>query len=158
MNLNPYLLLMLPAILILWFGVIFLMLTKKHASKKVILVDAWNTFVTETWIDKEMQKVLDRFPNKKIILTNADSEEQKELGIVDMPYVVFTLSNNPPKTDPEYYKRMLSNFWLMSQNTLYFEHNPDAMKSAESVWIKTMWFDKEKRDLGEVEKFLREKL
>lgn len=155
---NPYLLLMLPAILILWFGVIFLMLTRKKESHKVILVDAWNTFVTEAWIDKEMQKILDRFPNKKIILTNADSEKQKEFGIVNMPYLVFTLSNNPPKTDPEYYKRMLSNFWLTSQNTLYFEHNPDAVKSAESLGIKTMWFDKEKRDLGEVERFLMDNI
>lgn len=102
-----------------------------------------------------MQKILDRFPNKKIILTNADTEKQKELWIVNMPYSVFTLSNNPSKTETEYYKRMLSNFWLISEKVIYFEHNPDAVKSAESFGIKTMWFDKEKRDLGELEQFLQ---
>lgn len=153
---NPYLLLMLPAILILWFGIIFLMLTRKKVSKKVILVDAWNTFVTEVGVDMEMQKILDRLPNKKIILTNANNEKQRGLWIVNMPYPVFTLSNNPPKTDSEYYKRMLSNFWLISENTIYFEHNPDPVKSAELVWIKTMWFDKEKRDLWELERFLKD--
>jgi hypothetical protein len=56
-----------------------LILTRKKASNKVILVDAWNTFITEVGVDMEMQKILDKFPNKKIILTNADNEKQKEL-------------------------------------------------------------------------------
>ena len=49
---------------------------------KTILVDAWNTFVTEAGVDKEMQKILDKFPNKKVILTNANEEEKVQLGIV----------------------------------------------------------------------------
>ncbi len=132
------------------------MLTRKKKSHKVILVDAWNTFVTEAWIDKEMQKILDRFPDKKIILTNANEEEKVQLGIINMPYEVFSLAHNPNKPDPEYYKKMLSHFHLDSTEVIYFEHNPDAVKSAESVGIKTMWFDKERRDLGELERFLRE--
>ena len=36
---------------------------------KTILVDAWNTFVTEEGINLDMKKLLDSYPNNKIILT-----------------------------------------------------------------------------------------
>ena len=36
--------------------------------KKTILVDAWNTFVTEEGVFEEMKLMLDSFNNKKIIL------------------------------------------------------------------------------------------
>jgi hypothetical protein len=46
-----------------------------------------------------MQKLLDNFSNKKIILTNANEEEKVKFGIVNMPYEVFSISHNPNKTD-----------------------------------------------------------
>ena len=39
---------------------------------KTSLVDAWNTFVTEDGINRPMQKLLDKYANSKIILTNAN--------------------------------------------------------------------------------------
>ncbi len=105
-----------------------------------------------------MQKILDHFLNKKIILTNANDEEKLKFGIINMPYEVFSLEHNPNKTDAEYYKKMLNHFHLDSTKVIYFEHNLDAVKSAESVGIKTMWFDKEKRDLLGLEKFLTENI
>lgn len=125
---------------------------------KIILVDAWNTFVTEAGIDTEMRKMLDTFPNKKIILTNANEEEKVQFGIVNMPYEVFTLAHNPNKTDPLYYKKMLEYFRLDRDKVIYFEHNADAVKSAQSIGIKTYQFDKDKRDLGELSKFLKENI
>ena len=53
---------------------------------KSILVDAWNTFVTKNGIDQDLKKLLDSFPNPKIILTNADQQERITYGIVNMPY------------------------------------------------------------------------
>lgn len=125
---------------------------------KTILVDAWNTFVTEKGIFKEMQDLLDSFPNKKIILTNANEEEKTKLGIVNMPYEVFSLSHNPNKTDPEYYKAMLNNFSLSSEDVVYFEHNEEAVQSAKSVGITTYWYNKDKQDLVALKKFLEENL
>lgn len=156
---SQILLLAFPGCIILGLGLIFIMLqNSKKRNMKTILVDAWNAFITESGVDKEMQKILDRFPNKKIILTNANNEEKLKFGMVNMPYEVFSLEHNPNKPDPEYYKKMLSNFRLDSTKVIYFEHNPDAVKSAESVGIKTMWFDKEKRDLGELEMFLKDNI
>ena len=42
---------------------------------KTILVDARNTFVTEDGINKDIQNLLDAFPNQKIIVTNANDEQ-----------------------------------------------------------------------------------
>ena len=122
---------------------------------KTILVDAINTFVIKgQGIDHEMFSLLETFPNRKIILTNADDEQIKEFSLDKMPYEVFTLKHNPDKIDPKYYEKMLSHFGLNAEDVIYFEHNADAVKSAESVGIKTHHFDKDKRDLKALKNFL----
>ncbi len=122
---------------------------------KTILVDAWNTFVTEAWVNTEMQKLLDNFPNKKIILTSANEEEKVKFGIVDMPYEIFSLEHNPNKTDIVYYEKMLDFFWFDKNEVIYFEHNKEAVEKAKETWINTFWYDKDKKDLVELEQFLR---
>lgn len=112
---------------------------------KTILVDAWNTFVTKDWMNQEMFEMLENFENTKIILTNANEEEKIKLGIVNMPYEVFSLSHNPDKTDSSYFQKLFEHFGLSSDDIIYFEHNQDAVKSAESKGIKTFHYDKEKK-------------
>lgn len=125
---------------------------------KTILVDAVYTFIIETpggfKINELMQKMLDGFPNNKIILTNASDDKYEKYGLHNMPYQVFSLSHNPEKTDPQYYKTMLDNFDLAPEDVIYFEHNIDAVKSAESVGIKTFNWDKENVQLLDLENFL----
>ncbi|MCA9488099.1 MAG: HAD-IA family hydrolase [Nanoarchaeota archaeon] len=126
--------------------------------EKVILVDAWNTLVTEEGMFQEMKEMLDHFENKKVILTNANEEEKIKYGIIDMPYEVFTLSHNPNKTNPEYYKKMLEHFGLNPENVIYFEHNAEAVESAKSIGIKTFHYDKDKKDLDSIKEFLESNL
>ena len=126
---------------------------------KTILVDAINTFVIKgEGIFEEMRDLLEKYPNKKIILTNADDEQMQKNGLDKMPYEIFTLKHNPGKTDREYYEKMLENFGLDKDDVLYFEHNEDAVKSARSVGIRTYHYDKDKKDLKELRKFLDENL
>jgi len=125
---------------------------------KTILVDAWNTFVTEEGLFKEMQDLLDKFENKKIILTNANEEEKIKLGIINMPYEVFSLSHNPDKVDSKYYEKMLSNFSLTAEDVIYFEHNIDAVKSAQSIGINVYHYNKDKKDLNSLKDFLETSL
>jgi len=122
---------------------------------KTILVDAYNTFVTEEWINLKMQKMLDKFENKKIILTNADEEKQKVLWLVNLPYEMFSLNFNPLKTDSEFYKIFLEKFNLKAEEVIYFEHNNDAVKSARSVGINTFHYNKDKKDIIELGEFIK---
>ena len=129
---------------------------------KTILVDAINTFVIkdeDTFnIFKEMYNLLESFPNKKIILTNANDEQLKESGLDNMPYEVFTLKHNPNKTDPEYYKKMLNRFNLKPEDVIYFEHNPETVKSAQSLGINTYHYDSDKRDIKSLKEFLEKNI
>ncbi|PIN90095.1 hypothetical protein COU60_02025 [Candidatus Pacearchaeota archaeon CG10_big_fil_rev_8_21_14_0_10_34_76] len=129
---------------------------------KTILVDAVDAFVIETndkfQIFQEMYKLLESFPNKKIILTGANDEQFKKFGLDKMPYPVFTLKHNPEKTDPEYYNIMLNHFNLKSNEVIYFEHNSEAVKSAESIGIKSYHYNLEKKDLNALKNFLIENL
>lgn len=122
---------------------------------KTILVDAVDCFVSdEGEVLTEMHELLETYPNKKIILTGANDEQFKKFGLDRMPYEVFTLKHSPEKTDPKYYETMLSHFNLTKEEVIYFEHNPEAVKSAQSAGIETYFYDNDKKDLGGLKKFL----
>ncbi len=130
---------------------------------KTILVDAVDCFVIEKedgtfQIFEEMRDLLENFPNKKIILTGANDEQFKKFGLNKMPWEVFTLKHNPEKTNPEYYKIMLWKLSLNTEDVIYFEHNPGAVKSAQSVGITTFYYDNDKKDLTALKQFLDENL
>jgi len=129
---------------------------------KTILVDAVYAFVINSGgvfkIFKEMHNLLESFENRKILLTGADDESFKRYGLDKMPYEVFTLKRNPEKADPKYYEMMLEHFGLSKDDVIYFEHNVNAVKSAQSVGIKTHYYDPEKKDLEALKDFLTEGL
>ena len=126
---------------------------------KTILVDAVDCFISDSGkIFKEMYELLETYPTEKIILTGANDEQFKTFGLDKMPYQVFTLKHNPEKTDTEYYETMLSRLNLTKENVIYFEHNPEAVRSAQSVGIKTYFYDNDKKNLDELKKFLDDSL
>jgi len=130
---------------------------------KTILVDAVDCFIIEKEENKfvifqEMYKLLENYNNKKIILTGASDDKRELYGLNNMPYEVFTLKHNPEKTDPEYYKILLNKYNLNKEDVIYFEHNIDAVKSAQSIGINTYHYDNDKKDLESLKKFLGENL
>lgn len=122
---------------------------------KTILVDALDTFVIEgEGIYEPMHDLLEEYPNKKIILSNADDAQMEMWGLNEMPYEVFTLKHNPDKVDPIFFEQMLAHFNLTKGDVIYFEHNPDAVESAQSVGITSYLYDSDKKDLNGLKKFL----
>ena len=49
---------------------------------KIILIDAWNTLVKNKKLDVDLYYLLEKFENRKIILTNANNNELIDYGIV----------------------------------------------------------------------------
>ncbi|MDB9713008.1 hypothetical protein OAA78_04930, partial [Flavobacteriaceae bacterium] len=92
---------------------------------KIILVDAWNTFIKNKTIDTGIYEILERFKNQKIILTNANNEELINYGIINMPYDVFSLSHKPNKVDPLYFKILIKKYNLIISDLIYIEHNQE---------------------------------
>lgn len=126
---------------------------------KTILVDAVDTFVIEgKGVFEEMRSLLETFPNRKIIVTNADDAQFIEFGLTNLPYEIFTLKHQPDKTDPRYFLTMLPQFNLTVDDVVYFEHNSDAVKSAESLGIKSYHYDADKKDLTSLKQFLTDNL
>lgn len=130
---------------------------------KTILVDAVFCFIIEKEegkfeIFQDMYKLLESYSNNKIILTSASDDKRELFGLDNMPYTVFTLKHNPEKSDPAYYQTMLNNFNLEKDNVIYFEHSMDAVKSAESIGIKTYYYNNEIKDLVSLKKFIDENL
>lgn len=82
----------------------------------------------------------------------------EKYGLNDMPYEVFSLKHDLEKTNPKYYETMFKHFGLSENDVVYFEHNEGAVKSAKSVGITTYHYDKDKKDLVKLKKFLDENL
>ena len=125
---------------------------------KTILVDAVYTFIIKN-NEKfdyfpEMYKLLESYLNRKIILTNASNDKFETYNLNNMPYEFFTLKHNPDKINPKYYETMLDNFNLNNDDVIYFEHDVEAVKSAQSVGINTYFYDENKKDLEELKSFL----
>jgi HAD superfamily hydrolase (TIGR01509 family) len=129
---------------------------------KTILIDAVYAFVVQGEngfeIYKPMYEMLEGFENPKILLTGANDEEVIKFGLDKIPYPVFTLKHNPEKTNPEYFKKLLEHFNLKTEEVIYFEHNIDAVKSAESVGIKSYFYDSQKKDLVSLKEFIENNL
>lgn len=125
---------------------------------KTILVDAAFTFTIDTGgtfgIFEELHTLLETFPNRKIVVTNANDEQMVKFGLVDLPYELYSLKHDPDKVDPVYFKKLLEHFGLSSNDVVYFEHDPNAVKSAESVGITSYFYDAEKKDLEALKDFL----
>jgi len=126
---------------------------------KTILVDAINAFVIEgEGVFNEMYKMLEQYPNRKIILTGANDEQMVMFGLDKMPYEVFTLKHDPEKTDSRYFETMLKHFNLEVKDVVYFEHNLDAVKSAQSVGVNTFHYDQNTKDIDALKLFIDESL
>lgn len=124
-------------------------------NMKTILVDAVDTFVIEgKGVYQPMFELLEQYPNRKIILTNANDEQMAPFALTNLPYELFTLKHNPDKIDPKYFRTMLKHSNLQPEDVIYFEHNLEAVKSAQSVGINTYYYDPEKKDLEALKTFL----
>jgi HAD superfamily hydrolase (TIGR01509 family) len=122
---------------------------------RTILVDAYGTFVLEkSGVFNEMHDLLEQYPNKKIILTNANDEQIVTFGLTGLPYELFTLKHDPDKDEPGYFKIMLDHYKLKAEEVIYFEHSPEAVESARSVGIVSYHYDAEKKDLHALKQFL----
>ncbi len=122
---------------------------------KTILVDAVDTFVIEgEGIYQPLFNLLEQYPNRKIILTNANDAQMIEFGLVNLPYELFSLKHNPDKIDPIYFKKMLENFSLKVEDVVYFEHNLKAVESAQSLGVPSHHYDSSKKDLEALKGFL----
>lgn len=125
---------------------------------KIILVDAVHCLIIkkgdEFIVFQDMFNLLERYKNKKLLLTGANDEEIVKFNLNNAPYEFFTLKHNPEKTSPEYFKILLDAHGLKQEDVVYFEHNIDAVKSAESVGIKSYFYNENEKNLPELKFFL----
>jgi FMN phosphatase YigB (HAD superfamily) len=126
---------------------------------KTILVDAVSAFVSKDGvIFQEMYELLEKYPNKKILLTGANDEQYKNFGLDKMPYEVFTLKHNPEKSEPEYFEIFLKRYNLNKGDVVYFEHSEEAYSCSKALGIETYFYDSEKKDLIALKGFLDNEL
>ena len=124
---------------------------------KAILVDALDGIInSDGTLFQEMYELLEQYPNRKIIVTNANDQQFNQFNFRIAPYEVFTLKHNPDKVDPTYFRTLLDQYQLTPTDVIYFEHDEAACDSAQSLSIPTYHYQHEERDLAKLKVFLDE--
>ncbi len=122
---------------------------------KTILADAINGLILEDGsILDEMYELLESYPNPKIVLTGANDEQWKHFNLDGSPYEVFTLKHNPEKTDAKYFEILFEKYNLKADDVIYFEHNKEAAATAESIGIRTYFYDHTRQDIPALKVFI----
>lgn len=122
---------------------------------KTILVDGISGLISKDGtLHKEMHELLETYPNPKLVLTGANDEQWKQFNLDISPYEVFTLKHDPEKTDPKYFEILLDKYNITARQVVYFEHSPEAAKTAESLGIHTYFYDDTKQDISALKVFL----
>lgn len=77
-----------------------------------------------------------------IVITNARGDNYKKLRelLADYKFETFTLENNPPKTDPEYFAHVLVYYGLDAQECHYLDHSQDNLDAANELEIPGIVF------------------
>lgn len=122
---------------------------------KTILVDGISGLILKDGtLQQEMYELLETYPNPKLVLTGANDEQWKQYNLDISPYEVFTLKHDPEKTDPRYFEILMEKYNLTPEQVVYFEHSPEAAKTAESVGIRTYFYDDIKQDISALRAYL----
>lgn len=122
---------------------------------KTILVDGISGLILKDGtLQQEMYRVLEEYPNPKLVLTGANDEQWKQFNLDISPYEVFTLKHNPEKTDPEYFKILFDKYALSPDDVIYFEHSQEAADTARALGIKTYFYDHTKQDIHALKEFI----
>ncbi len=108
---------------------------------KAILVDAiYCLFDKDRNLNKELFSILSNYPTKLIIVANADLNDNKNKPLTELisdNIDIYTLKNNPDKTRPEYFEKLLSRYNLKPSEIIYFDHSEVNLNSAKKLRIKT---------------------
>jgi len=116
---------------------------------KAILVDAmYCLFDKDRNLNKELFSMLNNYPTKLIIVTNADLNDTKNKPLTEFisdNIDIYTLKNNPDKSNPEYFEKLLNKYNLKPNEIIYFDHSEDNLNSAKKLGIKTELYKNSKQ-------------
>ena len=125
---------------------------------KAILVDAISCLFDEKRkINKKLLEMLLSYNLQLIIVTNVDLKDIINKPIIDIigqNISVFTIKNNPNKTNPQYFKELLREYNLNPNEIIYFDHSKENINSAEKIGINSELY----KNLNQIKKFIDENL
>ncbi len=112
---------------------------------KAILADAVNTLTDkEKGLNKELADILQDSGKNIIVVTNANPDEIKN-DLRDYNFQIFSLLKKPDKSNSKYFKELLKQYSLSSQEVIYFDHKEENIKSAQELGIKSILYRNNKQ-------------
>ena len=122
---------------------------------KTILVDTIHTyFKIGEGVQWDLHELLESYPNEKIAVTGANDEQIRQFQLANIPYPLFTLEHNPEKSSPKYFQTLSEIYGIDTTNFVYFDHDPKAVETAQSMGIPSFQFNPQTRNLNELKDFL----
>lgn len=108
---------------------------------KTLLVDAVRTIISSDkeytidtwWLNKDLADYLITLNNCRIIVvTNAPDLKFAKIQryLADYDFEIYSLENNPWKTDPEFFKKLLQDKKINASDCFYLDHKQENLEAA----------------------------
>lgn len=107
-------------------------------------------------LNKELADYIDRLGLQVIVVTNATDNKLVKIAELLSPYTtsnqsskspndqstksrqICSYANNPPKTDPQYFRNVIAYYQLTAETVLYIDHAQTNLASAQQAGIKNI--------------------
>jgi len=123
---------------------------------KTILVDGMGCIYDEQFKpNQHLLNILNSFNNQKILVVNKFREKGYNTVRTNISQAFSLEEKEINKNNPEYWKTLMSKFNLSPENSLYFEHNPENVKTAKILGIKSIHYT---GNIEEIKEFLEANL
>ncbi|MDP2103933.1 MAG: alanine--tRNA ligase-related protein, partial [Candidatus Gracilibacteria bacterium] len=119
---------------------VFMEFNRTKVNKTILIDGMYCLFDKDFKLNEEVYNKIISFGEKVIIITNAPIIKMKEIQ-EQTGFEVITYENNPPKINPEYFKKMLAENKLKAEDCIYIDHLQENLSSAKQLGITGELFE-----------------
>ncbi len=118
----------------------------------LLLVDFINTlFIKEQGWNMDLLARLEKIEMKKIVVSNINNEKLNEMDIESgLPFPLFSMESKPRKTDAFFWLSLCEMHHCKLAELILIEHNPEVIKTASDLGIKTILYKHGDTEVGEI--------
>jgi len=117
-----------------------------------LLIDFIQTlYIKDSGWNNDLITAIQELDCQSTIVSNISKDRLDELGLTNnLPFKLFTLESNPIKTDRKYFDRLIVILDCEFKDLILIEHNPEVIKTASDLGIKTILYKHRDTEVGEI--------
>jgi len=113
---------------------VFMQFNQERVNKTILLDGMYCLFDENFIVNEEVTKNIQLCAKRVIVVTNAPREKLTDIGFYP-GFEIVTYENNPSKTNPDFFRKLLAEKGLTASECVYLDHDTANLESAKQVGI-----------------------